>query len=405
MAVGWTWAFDTPYKWTKQIASHFGGTRQGMAIAWPARIKDAGGIRNQFHHTIDIVPTILEVTGLPAPVMVDGVAQKPIEGVSMAYTFDNANADAPSTRTVQYFEMLGNRGIYSNGWYANTQPIQAPWMLASTPPQDVMNGYKWELYDLTKDWTQNNDVAAANPGKLKELQQLFTMEAAKYQVFPLDNSLTTRMVTPRPSVTAGRTTFTYSGELTGVPPGDAPQLLATSYTIKAEVEVPEGGGDGMIVTQGGRFGGWGFYLLKGKPVYLWNLLDLKRVRWEGKAALAPGKHTIEFAFNYDGLGFGTLAFNNMSGIGRGGTGVLKVDGTEVATQAMEHTVPLTIQWDETFDVGADTGTPVDDSDYQVPFKFSGKLNRLTLVLDRPKLTPEDEEKLRAANSGSNRSSE
>jgi arylsulfatase len=396
MAVGWTWAFDTPYKWTKQIASHFGGTRQGLAIAWPARIKDAGGIRNQFHHMIDIVPTILEVTNIPAPVMVDGVGQKPIEGVGMAYTFDKTNADAPSTRTVQYFEMLGNRGIYSNGWYANTQPIQAPWMLASTPPQDVMNGYKWELYDLTKDWTQNNDIAAANPDKLKELQQLFTMEAAKYQVFPLDNSLTTRMVTQRPSVTAGRTTFTYSGELTGVPLGDAPQLLATSYTITAEVEVPEGGGDGMIATQGGRFGGWGFYLLKGKPVYVWNLLDLKRVRWEGEDALSPGKHVIEFAFNYDGLGFGTLAFNNMSGIGRPGTGVLKVDGKEVATQKMEHTVPLTIQWDETFDVGADTGTPVDDADYQIPFKFNGKLDKLTLVLDRPKLTPDDIEKLEQA---------
>jgi arylsulfatase len=396
MAVGWTWAFDTPYKWTKQIASHFGGTRQGMAIAWPARIKDAGDIRNQFHHIIDIVPTILEVTGIPAPVMVDGVGQKPIEGVSMAYTFDKANADTPSTRTVQYFEMLGNRGIYSNGWYANTQPIQAPWMLASTPPQDVMNGYKWELYDLTKDWTQNNDIAAANPDKLKELQQLFTMEAAKYQVFPLDNSLTARMVTPRPSVTEGRTTFTYSGELTGVPPGDAPQLLATSYTLTAEVEDPEGGGDGMIVTQGGRFGGWGFYLLNGKPVYVWNLLDLKRVRWEGKDTLSPGKHTIDFAFNYDGLGFGTLAFNSLSGVGRGGTGVLKVDGKEVATQQMEHTVPLTIQWDETFDVGADTGTPVDDADYQIPFKFNGKLDKLTLVLDRPTLSPGDIEKLEQA---------
>jgi len=184
--------------------------------------------------------------------------------------------------------------------------------------------------------------------------------------------------------------------LTGVPPGDAPQLLATSYTITAEIEVPEGGGDGMIVTQGGRFGGWGFYLLKGKPVYVWNLLDLSRVRWEGKDALSPGKHTLEFVFNYDGLGFGTLAFNNMSGIGRPGKGVMKVDGDAVATQEMEHTVPLTIQWDETFDVGADTGTPVDDADYQIPFKFNGKLAKLTLVLDRPQLTPQDIEKLEQA---------
>lgn len=413
MAVGWTWAFDTPYKWTKQMASHFGGTRQGMAIAWPGRIKDAGGIRNQFHHVIDIVPTILEATGIPAPVMVDGVAQKPVEGVSMAYTFDKANVDAPSRRELQYFEMMGNRGIYNRGWYANTTPIQAPWLLASTPPQDVMNGYKWELYDLTKDWTQDNDLASTNPEKLKELQELFVLEASKYQVFPLDNSLASRMVTPRPSVTAGRTVFTYSGELTGIPMGDAPSLLDTSYTITAEVEIPEtrtlglgapSEGDGMIVTQGGRFGGWGFYVLDGKPVFVWNLLDLDRIRWEGADALAPGKHTIEFDFKYDGLGMGTLAFNNMSGLGRSGTGILKVDGKEVAIKKMERTLPLTLQWDESFDVGADTGTPVDDKDYEVPFRFTGKLDRLTLVINRPKLTPEDEKRLSEAQRN-NRASE
>ena len=396
MAVGWTWALDTPYKWTKQVASHFGGTRQGMAIAWPARIKDAGGIRNQFHHVIDIVPTILEATGIPAPVMVDGVAQKPIEGGSMVYTFDKANANAPTRHRTQYFEMFGNRGIYNDGWYANTRPISPPWELGATPSPDVMNSYKWELYDLTKDWTQNDDLAASNPAKLKQMQELFMLEAAKYQVFPLDNSLATRMVTPRPSVTAGRNVFTYSGELTGVPMGDAPQLIGASYTITAEVEIPQGGAEGMLVTQGGRFGGWGFYLLKGKPVYVWNLLDLKRVRWEGADALSPGKHTIGFEFKYDGLGFATLAFNNSSGLGRPGTGVLKVDGKEVARQTMERTIPVILQWDESFDVGADTGTPVDDKDYQVPFKFTGKLNKLTIKIDRPKLTPEDEKRLSEA---------
>jgi arylsulfatase len=396
MAVGWTWAFGTPFKWTKQVASHFGGTRQGMAVAWPARIKDAGGIRNQFHHMIDIVPTILEAADIPAPVMVDGIAQKPIEGVSMAYTWDKANANAPTTRRTQYFEMLGNRGIYHDGWYANTRPITAPWDLASTLPRDVMNAYKWELYDLTKDWTQFNDVAASNPAKLKELQELFVLEAAKYQVFPLDNSLATRLATPRPSVTAGRTRFTYSGELTGVPMGDAPGILATSYTIAADVEIPQGGAEGVLATQGGRFAGWGFYLLKGKPVFVWNLVDLKRERWEGAQALTPGRHRLEFDFKYDGLGFATLAFNNMSGIGRPGTGVLKVDGQVVATLRMERTLPLTLQWDETFDVGADTGTPVDDRDYQVPFKFTGKLNKLTIAVDRPKLTAEDERRLQEA---------
>jgi len=405
MAVGWTWAFDTPYKWTKQVASHLGGTRQGMCIAWPGHINDAGGIRNQFHHVIDIVPTILEATGLPAPDVVDGIAQKPIEGVSMAYTFDKANANAPSKHRTQYFEMFGNRGIYHDGWYANTRPITAPWMLVATPPQDVMNSYQWELYDLTKDWTQNDDVAAANPGMLKGMQQLFMMEATKYQVFPLDNSLASRMVTPRPSVTAGRNVFTYSGELTGVPLGDAPSLIAASYTITADVEVPADGGEGVLATQGGRFAGWGFYLLKGKPVFTWNLVDLKRDRWAGQEALAPGKHTLVFDFKYDGLGFGTLAFNDMSGLGRSGTGVLKVDGKEVATQKMERTVPTILQWDETFDIGADTGTPVDDKDYQIPFKFTGKLAKLTIKIDRPKLSPEDIKRLQQKGQRNNQASE
>src|SRR5262245_15793973 len=256
MAVGWSWAFDTPFKWTKQVASHFGGTRQGIAIAWPKRIKDAGGIRPQFHHVIDIVPTILEATGIAAPSTVKGITQKPIEGVSMVYTWNKANANAPSARKTQYFEMFGNRGIYHEGWYANTSPVSPPWLLGATPPRDVMNAYKWELYNLTEDWTQNNDLAAANPDKLKEMQELFMTEAAKYHVLPLDNSLATRMVTQRPSLAAGRNQFIYSGTLTGIPMGDAPSLLGTSYTIKVEVDVPEDGGDGILATQGGRFGGW-----------------------------------------------------------------------------------------------------------------------------------------------------
>jgi hypothetical protein len=183
---------------------------------------------------------------------------------------------------------------------------------------------------------------------------------------------------------------------TGTPNGDAPSILNSSYNFKAEVDVPEGGAEGMLVTQGGRFGGYGFYVLKNKPVFLWNLVDLKRVRWEGSDELSPGKHTLEFDFKYEGLGMGTLAFNSLSGIGRGGIGVLKVDGKEVANQKMEKSLPLILEWDENFDVGADTGTPVDDQDYQVPFKFTGKLDKLTLTIDRPKLTPEDEKRLSEA---------
>jgi arylsulfatase len=236
------------------------------------------------------------------------------------------------------------------------------------------------------------------------MKKLFAQEARKYEVLPLDASVATRLVSPRPNITAGRSEFTYTKPLTGIPQGDAPFLLDASYTITADIEVPEGGAEGMILTSGGRFAGYGFYLLKGKPVFLWNLADLKRVRWEGPEALAPGKHTLEFDFKYDGLGLGTLAFNNMSGIGRGGAGVLKVDGKEVATQTMDRTLPLILQWDESFDIGSDTGTPVNDQDYQCPFTFTGKLNKLTLKIDRPQLSPEDIKKLEAAQRN-NKSSE
>ena len=396
-AVPWAWAFDTPYKWTKQIPSFFGGTRQGMAISWPARIKDKGGIRWQFHHVIDIVPTLLEVTGIPAPNMVDGIGQKPIEGVSMAYSFDKANANAPSPHHIQYFEMMGVQGLYNDGWMLSGVPIRPPWQLLGKAVQDPASAFKFELYDVRHDWTQYTDVAAQNPAKVQEMKDLMFAEFAKYQVLPLDASVATRLVTPRPSVSGGRTQFTFSGvPVTGLPGGTAPSVLNTSYTITADIDVPEGSADGMIVTDGGRFGGYGMYLLKGKPVFLWNLLDLKRVRWEGKEALSPGKHVLEYDFRYDGLGFATLAFNNISGLGRSGTGTFKVDGRVVATEKLEHTVPLTLPWDETFDIGSDTGTPVDDQDYHVPFRFTGTIDKLTFAIEPPQLTPEDVKKMEAA---------
>ena len=290
MSVAWSWAFDTPFKWTKQVASHFGGTRQGMVIAWPNHITDAGGIRTQFHHMIDLVPTILEATGIPAPLVVNGVGQKPIEGVSMAYTFDKANANAPSTRTTQYFEMFANRAIYHDGWIAATTPPAPPWLLGTAKlPEDVVNGYKWELYNLTDDYSENNDLAAKMPDKLRELQQLFLVEAEKYNVFPLDNSVLPRIIAPRPSATAGRDLFTYPGEVSGIPVSDAPSILNKSYTITADVDVPQGGAEGMITTLGGRFGGYGLYLLKGKPVFLYNFLDLERFRWEGQGRAGTGQ--------------------------------------------------------------------------------------------------------------------
>ena len=394
MAVAWTWAFDTPFKWTKQIASHFGGTRQGVAIAWPGHIKDAGGIRNQFHHVIDIVPTILEVTGIPAPATVDGITQKPIEGVSMAYTFDKANANVPSRHDTQYFEMMADRAIYHDGWVAATTPPRAAWDIATPPPKDPVNGVKWELYNVSKDWTEFDDVAASNPDKLRELQQLFWVEARKYQVLPLDASAAQRLVIERPSAIAGRTEFTYRTSVTGIPTNSAPSVLDKSYTITAEIEVPNGGAEGMLVTQGGRFGGYGFYIVKGKPVFTWNLVDLKRVRWEGTEALAPGRHTLVFDFKSDGPGFG-----------KGGLGVLLVDGKQVASQRMEHTLPFSLQWDETFDVGMDTGTPVDDKDYQVPFAFTGKLDKVTVSLKPSQLSAEDQRTLDIKSQRDNAASE
>ena len=377
-AAEWAWAMDTPFKWVKQVASHFGGTAQGMAISWPGHINDAGGIRRQFSHLIDIVPTILEATGIPAPDMIDGIKQAPIEGMSMAYTWDKANANAPTRHTTQYFEMLGNRAIYHDGWIANTTPVTLPWELSTTPPPDVITGYKWELYNVQEDPTEYDDLAANMPDKLKEMQDLFYSEARKYDVLPLDNSTLARWNTPRPSLTAGQTVFTYSGELTGVPPSAAPSILDKSYTITAEVEIPEGGAEGMIVTEGGRFGGYGLFLSKGvagirrgKPVFLYNLLNLKRTIWSGPA-LDAGKHTIVFDFKYDG-----------PGLGKGGTGVLSVDGKEVARKSMENSTPITFPEDETFDIGQDTRTGVAMLEYRydVPFKFTGKINKLTFKLE------------------------
>jgi arylsulfatase A-like enzyme len=398
MSVAWSWAFDTPFKWTKQVASHFGGTRQGMAICWPNRIKDAGGIRTQFHHMIDIVPTILEAPGIPAPLMVKGIAQKPIEGVSMTYTFDKSSANVPSARTTQYFEMFANRAIYRDGWIAATTPPAPPWLLGTAKlPQDVVNGYKWELYNIAEDYSESNDLAAKMPDKLRELQELFMVEATKYNVFPLDNSVLQRIIAPRPSATAGRNTFTYTGELSGLPESDAPSILNRSYTITAELDIPgsagttvgragsQDGTEGMVVTEGGRFGGYGLYLLKGKPVFVYNFVGLERFRWEGQDALAPGKHAIVFDFKYVGPGFG-----------KGGTGVLKVDDKEVATRKIPHTTPFLISIDETFDVGVDTRTGVEDKDYQVPFRFSGKLDKLTIKLGPAQLAGEDHQVIRHA---------
>ena len=395
MSAGWSWAFDTPFDWFKQNASRLGGINQNMVVSWPSRIKDKGGLRDQFIHVIDVVPTILEAAGITAPEMVDGILQAPIEGTSFAYTFDAANAKAPSRHTTQYFEMMGQWALYDDGWLLSTKVNRAPWEAFGPANTNPLDNQTFELYDLRKSFNQTDDLAAKYPEKVAEMRQKFVGEAQKYHVFPLDASVAARIVAPRPNITAGRTQFVYTTPMVGLPQGDSPSVLNASYTFAADLEVPQGGGEGVIVTSGGRFGGYGFYLLKGKPVFLWNLVDLKRIKWEGQDALTPGRHTVTFDFKYNGLGAGTLAFNNFSGVGQGGTGTLSVDGKVVATQSMEHTLPMILQWDESFDVGSDTLTGVNDADYQPPFKLTARLNKLTLNVNRPQLSPADIEKLKA----------
>ncbi len=391
-AAPWAWAMDTPFKWTKQVASHFGGTAQGMAMSWPGHINDVGGIRRQFHHVIDIVPTILEATGIAMPETLNGIKQRPMDGVSMAYTWDKTGANAAPRRTTQYFEMLGNRAIYHEGWLAATSPANLPWELSSGTPPDVITGYKWELYNVAEDPTEFNDLAGKMPDKLKQMQELFYAEAAKHDVLPLDNTSLSRWNAPKPNLTAGRKVFTYRGTLAGVPNSGAPSILNRAYTITAEVTIPKGGAEGMIVTDGGRFGGYALFLSKGvagvrksKPVFLYNLLNLKRTVWSGPE-LGAGKHTIVFDYKPDA-----------PGLGKGGTGVLSVDGKEVARNSMEHSTPITFPEDETFDIGSDsrTGVAMLEYRYDPPFKFTGTINKLTFNLGDHQVTAEEREKMQA----------
>jgi arylsulfatase A-like enzyme len=396
MSAGWSWAFDTPFSWFKQNASALGGVNQNMVVSWPARIKDKGALREQFTHVIDVVPTILEAAGIKAPLMVDGIKQAPIDGTSFAYTFDAKNAKAPQRHKTQYFEMMGQWALYEDGWFLSTKVNRAPWDAFGPANPDPLNNQVLELFNLNTDFSQTNDLAAKNPQKVKAMKAKFIAEAKKHQVFPLDASVAARIVAPRPNITAGRNEFVYTHPMVGLPQGDSPFILNSSYTFIADIEVPQGGGEGMIVTSGGRFAGYGFYLLKGKPVFLWNLVDLERLKWEGTEVLTPGRHTVEFDFKYDGMGAGTLAFNDFSGIGRPGTGTLKVDGKVVATKQMPKTLPMILQWDESFDVGSDTLTGVNDADYKPPFALTAKLNKLTIKLDRPQLSPAEIAKLQAA---------
>ena len=374
-AAGWAVAGDTPFTWTKQVAASYGGTRNGMVIHWPAGITAKGQVRSQWHHVIDITPTILEAAGLPEPKSVNGTPQTPIEGVSLAYTF--ADAKAPSRHTTQYFEIFGNRAVYQDGWLAGTVH-RVPWEFK---PATTLENDTWELYDTRKDFSLANNLAATNPEKLKELQTLFLKEAVKYSVLPIDDRLLERLNAAqvgRPDLMAGRTSLTVYNGMLGMSENVFINVKNRSHTITAEVDIPKTGAKGVLLAQAGRFGGWSLYLKDGKPMYTYNWLGLQRYTVAAKQRLPAGKGTILFDFAYDG-----------GGVGKGGTGTLFVNGKKVATGRIDRTQCCAFSADEGADVGADEGTPVTEA-YKVPFKFSGKIGKVTIELKDVKTADRDE---------------
>jgi len=359
----WAHAMDTPFQWTKQIASHFGGTRNGMAISWPKRIQAKGEIRDQFHHVIDIAPTILEVVGIEAPAQFNGIAQKPLEGISMAYTFDDANAD--ERRTTQYFEMLGNQGIYHDGWMASALR-GVPW-LSENPPADLLD-MPWELYHVDEDFSQANDLAKQNPEKLDELVKQFFAEAAKYNVLPLDDRKTERLnVDNRPSLTQGRTTFVYPN-LLRLPEGASPDLKHKSHEIIADVTIPQQGAEGMLFTQGGRFAGFGLFVKDGKLVYHYNLAGVERYTITSDSRVPSGEVKLKAVYKTDA----DKPF-------AGAEVTLFVNDQQVGSGRVEKSIPNRVTLDETLDIGFDTGTPVAEG-YEMPFDFTGQLKTVTIQL-------------------------
>jgi arylsulfatase A-like enzyme len=380
--VGWAHAMDAPMQWTKQIASHFGGSRNGMVISWPARIKDKGGLRSQFCHVIDIVPTIYEAAKIAPPTILDGVKQKPIEGVSLVYTFDNTNA--PTRHGTQYFEMFGNRALYKDGWMASTTPLRLPWVTIGFEPSP--DDFKWELYNINEDFSQANNLAEKNPDKLKELQDAFDVEAKKYNVYPLDSAFASRADPAiRPSLTRGRSEFVYYPGMIRIPEGSAPDFKNKSWTIAAEVTIPQGGANGVLATMGGRYGGWALLMQDSKPefAYAYSNQPEHKYRIVSDQPLAPGNHIVRVKFEYAG-----------GGIGKAGTATLLVDEKPVGQGQIPQTIGVRFSLDETFDVGEDTGTPVlEEYESKMPFRFTGTLKRFVAVLEPSKLSADEQRRL------------
>jgi arylsulfatase len=357
-AVGWAHATCTPYQWTKQVASHFGGTRNGMLVHWPSGFAARGESRNQFHHVIDIAPTILEVAGIPAPTFVHGIQQMPLHGVSMRYCFDDG--DATERHQTQYFEIVCNRGIYHKGWAAVTRH-SIPWLAADMPPLDDDT---WELYDTTTDWSQAHDLAAEHPGQLRHLQRLFLIEAVKYGALPLDDRRVERFLAElagRPELITGSSQLLYGG-MGRLSESSVINTKNTSHSVTADIEMPDGVPSGVLIAQGGAFGGWSLYLLEGVPTYCYNLFGVAQTLVRGTGPVAPGHHQIRAEFDYDG------------GLGGPATVALFVDGARAGEGRLERTVPLVYSYDETTDVGSDSGSTVSTEYDERISRFPGTVN-------------------------------
>ena len=367
-SIGWAHAGNTPFQWTKQVASHFGGTRNPMVIHWPKRIPNARGeVRSQFHHVIDVAPTVLEAAGLPEPTMVNGTKQYPMDGVSMMYTFDDPKA--ADRRTTQYFEMFGNRAIYHRGWVAATRH-SIPWVVGPLPSFDKD---RWELYHVDEDFSEANDLAAQNPQKLKELQGVFEKEAIKNHVFPLDDRRSERFdaaIAGRPDLMGTRNSLTLHEGMSGITENAFINIKGRSYSVTADLDVPAGGANGVIIAQAGRFGGWSLYMKGGRVHHVYNYGGLERTTASSTAALAPGKHTVRYDFVYDG-----------GKPGSGGLSRLSVDGKPVAEARVPKTMPYAYSGDEGIDIGMDNETPVTEEYKQGNNRFTGKIEKVTV--ERP----------------------
>jgi arylsulfatase len=363
-AVGWAHAMCTPYQWTKQVASHFGGTRNGTIVHWPNGFASRGEVRHQFHHVIDIASTVLDVAGLPEPTLVNGFEQQPLQGVSMAYLFDDA--DAADRRVTQYFEMVCNRGIYHQGWMAVTRH-SIPWLFGAELP--ALDDDVWELYDLSSDWTQAHDLATRHPDRLAGLQRQFLIEAVKHQVLPLDDRRIERFnsdLAGRPALPQGPSQLLFGG-MGRLTENTVLNLKNKSYAVTADIEVPDGDVNGVIVAQGGAFGGWSLYLKDGVPTHCYNLLGLNRVKATGTDPLPPGNHQVRVEFTYDG-----------GGLAKGADTALFVDGAEVGSSRQEASIPMLFSGDETLDVGIDFGTSVSDDYTPDTSRFTGTVNWVQL---------------------------